>query len=102
MLVSFFAGKTNFGVDATGWSDLVYSVNSVAPDASGNVAVTSVNGKTVNSNVPANANFTQYDQNIVDLDEIQTTLLNLSATPSDVISGKIFVGANGAKMTGTR
>ena len=101
MILSFFAGRTNFGVNANGASDLVYSVNNVSPDGNGNVNVSAVNDYTVNSNIPSSADFAQYAETTSDLTTINSTLSNLDATPSDVAYGKTFVGANGVKMTGS-
>lgn len=50
---------TNSQIDAmVANAGRVKTVNSVQPDASGNINVTTVNGHTVESNVPANAKFT--------------------------------------------
>ena len=79
----------------------VYSVNNVTPDSTGNVDVASVNDKTVNANVPDTANFSQYSTNATNLSNIETAMTGLNATEGNVLTGKTFVGSNGAPLTGS-
>ena len=63
LTIRVVTGQNPFTVLAGGGDNWVYSVNNQSPDANGNVDVAKVNGKTVNSDIPASANFAQYGQN---------------------------------------
>ena len=94
-------GRVFTAVNAGSWDGLVYSINGTSGDANGNVNVPTVNGHTVNSDVPASADFAQYDQNTADIAAIENSLSGLTATASNVTSGQTFVGSDGVIATGT-
>ena len=80
---------TNSQIDAmVANAGRVKTVNSVQPDASGNINVTTVNGHTVESNVPANAKFTDtvYDDTALSTAVSQNTanITSLSGNLSTV------------------
>ena len=100
LTIRIVTGQNPFTVLAAGGDDWVYSVNNVSADANGNVGVTTVNSKTMNSSVPANADFEQYEANTTDLDNINAALSNLTATAINVDFGKSAVTAGGEKQNG--
>ena len=85
-------------INAATWNGLVQKVNSVSPDSSGNVNVTTVNGHSVDSSVPNSANFDQYDLNGSDIETINTTLYDLTATAEDVAPGKSAIIHGGTRL----
>ena len=101
MFVSFYAGRTSMGVRAYDWDGLVYSINNLSGDAAGNVRVSQVNEKNINSNVPLTADFSQYSKNSSDINKIDNKLSGLTATAENVVEGLTFVGSDGTLQTGT-
>ena len=85
-------------IRAATWSGLVQTVNSVSPDNTGNVDVTTVNGYTVDSSVPSTANFDQYNLNGTEIGTINTALNDLTATAEDVALGKSAIIHGGARV----
>ena len=98
---SVFCDRVWLKIKATNENNWVYSVNNISADANGNVNVTAINNKTVNSNVPSTADFAQYNQNSTDISAIITRLSGLTATADKVANGYTFVGTNGLLQTGT-
>ena len=98
---SVFCDRVWLKIKASNENNWVYSVNNVSADANGNINVTAINNKTVNSNVPSTADFAQYNQNSTDISAIITRLNGLTATADKVASGYTFVGTNGLLQTGT-
>ena len=99
--IRFITGKNPYTVLASGGDNWVYSVNSTTPDATGNVTVNSVGGNTIESDVSASANLSQYAQNSTDIQLINTSLSNLTATAGQVAEGYTFVGSGGTAYVGS-
>ena len=84
---------TNSQIDAmVASAGRVKTVNSVQPDANGNIDVTTVNGHTVESNVPANAKFTDtvYDDTALSTAVSQNTSnISTLSTNLGTVQGQI-------------
>ena len=83
-------------------SNWVYTVNNVPADSTGNINVTRVNNYSVASDVPANADFLQYNQNVSELALIDYRISMVQATAENVTNGKKFLAADGTVTTGTQ
>ena len=99
--VRLTTGQNPFIVLASSGNNWVYSVNNSSPDNNGNVDVAVVNGRSVNSNIPADADFAQYAQATTDISTIDEKLTGLTATADQVANGLTFVGSGGTLQTGT-
>ena len=97
MMLDYSISDIN-AANVSGW---VYTANSNAPDSNGDVSILTVNGKTVNSNVPTTVNFSQYNANTSGISAITANLGTYTATTGDVLSDVKFIGSTGAQTTGT-